>query len=112
MKQLFLLFMFFIPLLSNAQLIKNLKTDQKVELKESVEKYCVVVLQAIKGKIGFYAGLDELGAWEFIDSNGNPIEMKTNVAVMNFMYKNGWEYINNIGGSDAAAPQYFFKKRD
>ncbi len=101
-----------VPFVSNAQIIQNVKTNEKVELKESVEKYCSVVMQQLNLKIDFYVGINELGFWQFIDDAGLPIKMKSTIDVMNFMYKNGWEYINNIGGSDGAAPQYFFKKKD
>jgi hypothetical protein len=66
----------------------------------------------LKGtQMGFFVGTDELGFFSLVDDSGKEIEFKTIVAIMNFMHKNGWEYVNNIGGSDGAAPQYFFKKR-
>ena len=112
MKKLVLIFMLFIPILLNAQSIRNSKTNQTTELKESVEMYSAVVFQLVGAKFGFYVMLEDLGAWDFIDSTGTKIEFKTVIAVMNYMYRNGWEYINNIGGSDGAAPQYFFRKKE
>lgn len=95
-----------------AQKIQNVKTKEKVELKEKVENYCAIVMQPYKGKIEFFVGVDELGVWKFIDESGKPIKMQTIVAVMNYMHTNNWIYINNIGGTDGAAPQYFFRKKE
>lgn len=112
MKNLLFLLLFSIPFFSPAQKIQNLKTKETIELKDKVENYCTVVMQPFKGKFDFFVGTDELGVWKFIDENGNQIEFQTIVAIMNYLHKSGWEYINNIGGSDAAAPQYFFRKNN
>lgn len=112
MKKIILLLLFFMPYFLSAQKIQNVKTDETADLKEKVESYCAVVMQPVRGKMAFYVGVDELGAWQFLDENNNPINFETIVAVLNYMKKNGWEYIDNIGGTNGAAPQYFFRKAD
>lgn len=110
MKYLIYLLLAF-PLFSHAQKIQNVKTKAVIELKESVAEYCCVVMQPQNGRYGFFIEVNELGFWKCIDLEGKPIEFSTIVAVMNYLSENGWEYINNIGGSDGAAPQYYFKKK-
>lgn len=111
MNKLLFLLILIIPLFSYSQKIQNVKTNEVVELKEKVENYCTVVLQPYRGKIDFFVGIDELGIWKLLDENDTPIEFRTIVAIMNFMHKNDWEYINNIGGNEGAVPQYFFRKK-
>ena len=112
MKKSILFLVLFLPILSFGQKIQNAKSKEITELKEKVENFCSVVQQPYKGKIDFFIGTDELGFWKLLDENDNPIEFQTIIAVMNHLHRNGWEYINNIGGTDGAAPQYFFKKRE
>ena len=112
MKKFVLLLIICLPIVSFGQKIQNLKTKEIVELKDKVENYCSVVMQPLKGKFGFFIGLNELGVWQFLDTNAKPIEYKTIIAVMNYMHKNGWEYTNNIGGNGGAAPQYYFRKKE
>lgn len=114
MKKLFLLSTVLV-LFSNfvlAQKIQNVKTNEIVDLKEKVDNYCTVVQQPFRGKIDFFVGLNELGVWKLLDEKNNPVEFQTIIAIMNFLYIHGWEYVNNIGGSDGAAPQYFFRKKE
>lgn len=110
-KLIFVIFITF-PFLSFSQKIQNVKTNEVADLKQKVDNYFSVVQQPYKGKIDFFIGTNELGVWKLLDESGNPIQFQTIVAVMNHLHKNGWDYINNIGGSDGAAPQYFFRKRE
>lgn len=112
MKKLFVVLIVCLPFIGFGQKIQNTKTKEVVELKQKVENYCSVIMQAQKGKFGFFVGVEELGFWQLLDESGKPIEFKTIVAVMNHMYKNGWEYINNIGGTGGAASHYYFRKRE
>ena len=111
MKKLLIIIFLLIPALSFSQKVQNSKTKEIFDLKEKQKQYCSVVLQPKGIQISFFVGVDELGFFVFVDDSGKEKELKTIVAIMNLMYENGWEYINNIGGSDGAAPQYFFKKR-
>lgn len=92
---------------ANAQKITDNKKNVR-ELKEVVEVYAVVVLTPQ----GSFALLNELGKFVFIDDNNKPIDLKTTTAILNFMARHGWNYINTVGGIDTAAPQYIFKKRE
>ena len=111
MKKIILLSLIIMPFFSTAQKIQNIKTKEVIELKEKALNYCSIVLQPKGLQVGFFIGIDEPGFFTFVDENNKQLEFQTIIAIMNFMHKNGWEYINNIGGSDGAAPQYFFKKR-
>ena len=101
-----------LPIFVNAQKIENVQTKERAELKEKVEMYCAVVLQPIKLKFGFFVMVNELGAWRFIDDDDKPLNFETTTAIMNHMNRHGWVYLNNIGGTDGAAPQFFFKKKE
>lgn len=112
MKKLIIILTFtVISITSFSQKIQNAKTKEITELKEKVLSYCSVVMQPYQGKIDFFIGIDELGVWKLLDENNKQIEFQTIISLMNYLDKNRWEYINNIGGSDSAAPQYFFKKK-
>lgn len=111
MKKLLIIFLLLIPALSFSQKVQSLKTKEVFDLKEKQKQYCSVVIQQRGVQMGFFVGMDELGYFAFIDDSGKEIEFKTIVAVMNYLYENGWELIGNIGGTDGAAPQYYFKKR-
>jgi biopolymer transport protein ExbD len=110
-KKLLIIFLFLIPALSFSQKVQSLKTKEIFDLKEKQKQYCSVVTQQKGMQVGFFVGLDELGYFAIVDDSGKEIEFKTIVAVMNYLYENGWEFVGNIGGADGAAPQYFFKKR-
>ncbi len=111
MKKIFILFLLLIPAVSFSQNVQSLKNKEIFNLKEKQAQYCSVVMQQKGVQIGFFVGLDEPGFFAFVDELGKEIEFKTIVAVMNYMAINGWEFVGNIGGSDGAAPQYFFRKK-
>ena len=110
MKKLILFILLLVPFFAMSQKIQNIKTREVCELKDKVSAYCAVTINLLKPNMGYIVMTDELEMWCFIDGNNAELVFKTPVAVMNHMHKNGWEYINNIGGSDGSAPQYYFKK--
>jgi len=108
MKKLVLLLIFAgFACAANAQKIMDNKKNVQ-ELKEVVEVYSVVVLTPQ----GSFALLNELGKFVFVDDNNKPIDLKTTTAVLNFMARHGWNYINTVGGNEGTPPQYIFKKRE
>lgn len=111
MKKLLFLLFALLPVFAFTQQVKNAKTNETIDLKNAVTQYCCVILQPNLGKFAFCIVLNDLGFWQCVDEKQNIIEFKTIVAVMNYLHENGWEYINNIGGSAGAAPQYFFRKK-
>lgn len=111
MKKIIILFLVCFPGFCIGQKVQNEKTKEIFDLKEKVSTYCSVVLQPKGMQINFYVGIDELGFNSFVDDAGKTIEFKTIIAIMNYMDKFGWEYVSAIGGTDGAAPQYFFRKK-
>lgn len=111
MKKLFLILFISLPFVCFGQKVMSKKTKEIFDLKEKQSMYCSVVLQASATGVGFFVSVDELGYFLFVDENGKELEFKTIVSIMNYMHQHGWEYLNNIGGTDGAAPQYYFKKR-
>jgi hypothetical protein len=91
----------------NAQKVIDRKKNVQ-DLKESMEMYAVVVLTPQ----GAVVGTMEMGASHFIDEKNNHIELKTTAQILNFMHRHGWDYINTLGGTDGATPQYIFRKRE
>jgi hypothetical protein len=111
MKKLFVLLFILASFSVYAQKVQNLKTKEVFELGARVENYCSIVMQLKGTQMGFFVGTDDLGFFALVDDSRKEIEFKTIVAIMNYMHKYGWEYINNIGGTDGAAPQYYFRKQ-
>jgi biopolymer transport protein ExbD len=111
MKKFLIIFLMLLPALSFSQKVQNTKTKEVFDLKEKQKQYCSVVIQQRGAQMGFFVGMDELGYFAIVDDSGKEIEFKTIVSIMNYMFENGWEFVGNIGGTDGAAPQYYFKKR-
>ena len=78
------------------------------DLKEKVEKYAVIIITPK----GVQVGTEEPNIYLFAENDNNQTELKTTAQILNFMFKNGWNYIGTIGGNGAAAPQLIFAKRD
>jgi hypothetical protein len=112
MKNLFVILIFcLIANLSFSQKIVSKGSGEVKDLKECVENYSVVVLQLLGG-IETMTSIGDGDIFYFVDErNGGKLKMKTTVEILNFMWKNGWEYINTIGGNGEAAPQMIFKKK-
>ncbi len=111
MKTVISLILLIFPLFVLSQNIQNIKTKEVAELQEKVENYCAVVQQSKDGKIDFFVEFDGKGLWKLLDEDEKSIEFSNVVAVMNFMYKNYWEYIGNINETKDTSPRYFFRKR-
>lgn len=101
MKKLLIIFAL-LPLFCFSQKVKKQNSDQIGELKELTEKYCTISFgKPFISIIQVYANED---IYEFIDeSSGKKIKFETITTVLNFMDKNGWEYINTYGD-----PLHFF----
>ncbi len=112
MKKITLLLLGIFPLFCFGQKIQNIKTKEVAELPEKVENYCAVVQQSKDGKTDFIIEFDGNDAWKLLDDDEEKtLEFDNIVAVMNFMYKNYWEYIGNINETKDTPPKYFFRKR-
>lgn len=97
MKKLIILILLF-PLLCSGQKIKKQLSDQIGELKELTGKYCTVSFgKPFVNTIQVYANED---VFEFIDElSGKKIKFETITTLLNFMDKNGWDYVNTYGDS-------------
>ena len=92
MKLLFLILVFS-PLISIGQQVKNLNSDQTVELKKVAGNYCIVGISQISPNIVQIQTDND--TWDFLNpENREKLKFKTAVAMLNYMENNGWKYVS------------------
>jgi len=92
MKKLFVIILLF-PLLTFAQKIKVQNGSKIGELKEVSGKYCII--GTATGVANIFQIQTDNDTWEFIDpQTEKKIKFDTTVSILNFMDKNGWEYVS------------------
>lgn len=102
MKKLLLIAIIILPVLCFGQKMKKQLSDEIGDLKDLAGKYCTVSFgKPFVSTVQVYADDD---VYEFIDeSTGKKVKFQTISSLLNFMDKNGWEYLNTYGES-----LYFF----
>ena len=109
MKKLFILIVVLISVsTSYAQRIQNTQSKEIFDLKEIQLQYCGIIIETAGINWNYMVATDHSAFFKFIDDSGEKIKFDTIIELMNFMFKNGWEFIFY---KETGLQQLFFKKR-
>lgn len=106
---LLLLAMLSLPAFSQ-QIISNNKHDIN-DLKKDVLNYTKIMVHPAPFGIQVNVGIDSGGIWCFYNSETQkPMKFKTDIQVLDYMYKYGWKLMFRSPDSHSAMIVYYFEK--
>jgi len=95
-----------LPTITFAQKVKNQTSGEVGELKNLSGKYCIVITSHLSPSVLQIQSNEE--TFDFYDEiSGKKLKFKNEASILNYMDKNGWEYVSTY----IETLEYFVFKR-